>query len=568
MTDGRAMNPDVPPLEIIPLGGLGEFGMNMMLIACGDTAVLVDAGVMFPEPELLGVDLVIPDLRQLETYRIGALILTHGHEDHIGAVPHVLPHFAGPVYGTALTLAMVERKLEGDEPAGSEPTGRGAELKGRLRVVRPRERVTVGSFTIEFLRVTHSIPDCVALAITTPHGVVIHTGDFKIDQTPLDGDHFDVHRFAELGSAGVLALLSDSTNVERRGFTGAELDVTDAFDEIFTSATGKIVVAMFASSIFRMQILVDLAAQFERHVAFVGRGVNENAEIAQRLGYLRIPSGVLIRDSDVRSYPAQDVVCICTGSQGEPQAALPRIAIDDHRHVKLDPDDTVVFSAREIPGNEKAIGRVMNHVARRGAEIINDDMKHVHVSGHGSQEELKLILSLVRPKYFVPIHGEYRQLARHARIAAKVSRGTRVLLAENGDLVRFDHEGARVVGKVPAGRILIDGTRSGEVGDEVLRDRRHLAGDGLVVPVVAIDRQTGSLEETPDVITRGFVLDARTEALLKEIPSLLAATLEGAGVEERTDPGLIKERIRVDLQRFFRKRSGLRPLVLPVVMEI
>ena len=567
-SDDHNVGADVPPLEIIPLGGLGEFGMNMMLIACGETAILVDAGVMFPEPELLGVDLVIPDLRPLERFRVSALVLTHGHEDHIGAVPHVLPRFEGPVYGTALTLAMVASKLERDDegaPAADDPR---RDFKKRLRVVKPRERVTVGRFTIEFLRVTHSIPDCVALAITTPHGVVIHTGDFKIDQTPLDGEHFDFHRFAELGSQGVLALMADSTNVERKGFTGSELEVTDGFDEIFTSSSGKIVVAMFSSSIFRMQILVDLAAQFERRVAFVGRGVNDNAEIAQRLGYLRIPAGVAIRDSDVKNFPSQDVVCICTGSQGEPQAALPRIAINDHRHVSLDPDDTVVFSAREIPGNEKAIGRVMNHVARRGADIVNDGMKRVHVSGHGSEEELKLVLSLVKPKFFVPIHGEYRQLARHARIAGKVSRGTKVLLAENGDLIRFDARGGRIEEKIPAGRILIDGTRSGEVGDEVLRDRRHLAGDGLVVPVVTIDRQTGSLEETPDIITRGFVVDTRTEGLLREIPSLLAATLEGASVEERTDPGLIKEKIRVDLQRFFRKRSGLRPLVLPVVMEI
>jgi ribonuclease J len=549
---------DTPPLELIPLGGLGEFGMNMMVIACGETAILVDAGVMFPEPELLGVDLIIPDLRQLQQYKLSALVLTHGHEDHIGAVPHVLPYVDGPVYGTALTLAFVESKLEENDGAS----------KARLRRVRPRERVQVGSFTLEFLRVTHSMPDCVAVAIETPRGIVIHTGDFKIDQTPLDGEHVDFHRLAELGANGVLALLADSTNIDRPGFTGSEIEVVDGFEEIFTSARGKIVVAMFASSIYRMQILVDLAAQFDRRVAFIGRGVIDNSEIAQRLGYLRIPAGVALRDSDVRNFPAQDVVCICTGSQGEPQAALPRIAIDDHRHVKLSPDDVVVFSAREIPGNEKAIGRVMNHIARREALVVTDTDKHVHVSGHGSEEELKLMLSLVRPKHFVPIHGEYRQLARHARVAARVARGTKVLLAENGDVIRFDDEGGRLDGKVPAGRILIDGTRSGEVGDEVLRDRRHLAGDGLVVPVVTIGKQSGGLEETPDVITRGFVLDARTEALLREIPSLLAATLDGASVEERTDPGLIKEKIRVDLQRFFRKRSGLRPLVLPVVMEI
>jgi ribonuclease J len=551
--------PGAPPLELIPLGGLGEFGMNMMLVACGDTAVIIDAGVMFPDPDMLGVDLIIPDVRPLlQRYRIQALVLTHGHEDHIGAVPHVIGHFEGPIYGTKLTLAFLEPKLE----------DHGADVRARLTEISPRDRVTVGSFTIEFLRVTHSMPDCVAVAIHTPAGVVLHTGDFKIDQTPLDGQHVDFQRFAQLGAEGVLVLMGDSTNVDRKGVSGSERDVIDGFEEVFTSARGRIVIAMFSSSLYRMQILVDLADQFDRKVAFVGRGVMENSQIAMRLGYLRIPPGVQIRDSDIKSYPSQDVAIICTGSQGEPQAALPRIAIDDHRHAKLDQDDVVVFSAREIPGNEKAIGRVMNHIAKRGAEIIYEGIKHVHVSGHGSEEELKLMLSLVRPRYFVPIHGEYRQLARHARIARSVSPGTKAVLAENGDLIRIDEEGARVVEKVPAGRILIDGTRSGEVGDEVLRDRRHLAGDGLVVPVVAINRQSGMLEETPDVITRGFVLDARTEALLKEIPGLVGAAIDGASVEERTDPGLMKEKIRVDLQRFFRKRSGLRPFVLPVVMEI
>ena len=558
------MAPDItgasgaPALELIPLGGLGEFGMNMMLVACGDTAILVDAGVMFPEPDQLGVDLIIPDVRQLRDYRIQALVLTHGHEDHIGAVPHVVSHFDGPIFGTRLTLAFLEPKLEDHGP----------EVRARLTEVSPRDRVTVGSFTIEFLRVTHSMPDCVAVAIHTPAGVVLHTGDFKIDQTPLDGQHLDFQRFAQLGAEGVLVLMGDSTNVDRKGVSGSEKDVIDGFEEVFTSATGRIVIAMFSSSLYRMQILVDLADQFDRRVAFVGRGVIDNSQIAMRLGYLRIPPGVQIRDSDLKSYPAQDVVVICTGSQGEPQAALPRIAINDHRLAKLEQDDVVVFSAREIPGNEKAIGRVMNHIAKRGADIIYEGIKHIHVSGHGSEEELKLMLSLVKPRFFVPIHGEYRQLARHARIARSVSPDTTPVLAENGDVIRIDADGARIARKVAAGRILIDGTRSGEVGDEVLRDRRHLAGDGLVVPVVAINRLTGMLEETPDVITRGFVLDARTEALLKEIPGLVCAAIEGASVEERTDPGLMKEKIRVDLQRFFRKRSGLRPFVLPVVMEI
>jgi ribonuclease J len=548
-------------LEIVPLGGLGEFGMNMLALTWGDTTIVVDAGVMFPDPELLGVDLIIPDMTYLQQKgRAAALVLTHGHEDHIGAVPYVLPYVEGPIYGTALTLALVEPKLE---EHGLKKT--------QLHVVRPRDRVTVGPFEIEFIRVTHSIPDCVALAIHTPVGIVVHTGDFKIDQTPLDGQHFDVHRFAELGTQGVLALFADSTNIDRRGYTGSELEVVEAFEEIFTSATGRLIVAAFASSIYRMQILVDLAAQFDRKVAFVGRGMIRNAEIAQRLGYLRIPAGVQIRDSDVGIYPAQDVLCLATGSQGEPMSAMSRIAIDGHRHVKLSPDDTVVLSARAIPGNEKAIGRVMNHIARRGAGVIYEGIKHVHVSGHGSEEELKLMLSLVRPRYFVPVHGEYRQLSQHKRIAERVFAGRdpkpEILLVENGDVLQFDDAGARIAGKAPVGRILIDGTRTGEVGDEVLRDRRHLAEDGLVVPVVAINKQTGMLEGVPEIITRGFVMED-SEALLADGARVLVEIIEQASIEERTDQGLIKEKLRVELRRFFKKRSGRRPFVVPVIMEI
>jgi ribonuclease J len=548
-------------LEVVSLGGLGEFGMNMMALTWGDTTMVVDAGVMFPDPELLGVDRIIPDLTYLQQKgRAAALVLTHGHEDHIGAVPHVLPYVDGPVYGTPLTLALVEGKLAEHG------------IQGRsLVAVRPRDRVTIGPFVVEFIRVTHSIPDCVALAIHTPVGIVVHTGDFKIDQTPIDGQHFDVHRFAELGASGVLALFADSTNIDRRGFTGSEREVIEAFEEIFTSTTGRLVVAAFASSIYRLQILVDLAAQFDRKVAFLGRGMIQNSEIAQRLGYLRISTGVQIRDSDVNSYPAQDVLCLATGSQGEPMAALSRIAIDDHRFVKLGPDDTVVLSARAIPGNEKAIGRVMNHVARRGAEVIYEGIKHVHVSGHGSEEELKLMLSLVKPRYFVPVHGEYRQLSLHARVAARVFAGRdprpEVLLAENGDLLLFDDRTARIGGKVPVGRILIDGTLTGEVADEVLRDRRHLSEDGLVVPVVAINKQTGALEGVPDIITRGFVMEDG-QALLSDAARMLVEVMEQTSVEERTDQGLIKEKLRVELRRFLRKRSGRRPFVLPVIMEI
>src|SRR5665213_2665420 len=506
-------------LEVVSLGGLGEFGMNMLALTWADTTIVVDAGVMFPDPERLGVDRIIPDLTYLQHKRPAALVLTHGHEDHIGAVPHVLPYVDGPVYGTPFTLALVEPKLLEHGLSGAN----------ELIAVRPRTRVTVGPFDIEFIRVTHSIPDCVALAIHTPVGVIIHTGDFKIDQTPIDDEHFDLHRFAELGAQGVLALFADSTNIDRPGYTGSELEIIDAFEEIFSSANGRIVVAAFASSIYRMQILVDLAVQFDRKVAFIGRGMMENSKIAQRLGYLKIPGGVQIGDAEVSLYPAQDVLCLATGSQGEPMAALSRIAIDDHRYVKLQQDDTVVLSARSIPGNEKAIGRVINHLCRRGADVIHEGIKKVHVSGHGSEEEAKLMLSLVRPRFFIPIHGEYRQLVQHARVARRVFSGRdphpETILLENGDILTFDAAGARIAGKTPVGRVLIDGTRTGEVGDEVLRDRRHLSEDGLVVPVVAINKQTGALVGTPDIITRGFVMED-AQALLADGARVLIEVME------------------------------------------
>ena len=564
-------------LEIVPLGGLGEFGMNMMAVSWEDTTILVDAGVMFPDPDQLGVDLIIPDLTYIEARRsqVKALVLTHGHEDHIGAVPHVMPAFDGPVYGTAMSIALVEPKLE----------EHGIDAGDRLKTVKPRETVTIGPFTVEFIRVTHSMPDCVALAITTPIGVIVHTGDFKIDQTPIDGEHFDLHRLAELGARGVLALFADSTNIDRKGFTGPEIEVIDAFEELFTSTTGKLVVGMFSSSIYRMQVLVDLAVQFDRKVAFVGRSIARNAEIAQRLAYLRVPTGVQIRDADVPNYAPQDVLCLATGSQGEPRAALSRISVDDHRFVRLGPDDVVVFSARSIPGNEKAIARTMSHIARRGADVVTDSMKHVHVSGHGSAEEIKLVLSLVRPRYFVPIHGEYRQLSQHARVAQRVMAGVgagvgggaganaapqlQVLLAEDGDIIQFDARGARIAGKAPTGRVLIDVTRIGEVSDEVLRDRRHLAADGVVIAVVTIGRQDGLLIGDPELVARGFVFgDGEEASIFKEAAGVIAACIESSSVETRTDQGLMTETLRGELRRFFKKRSGRRPLVLPVLMEI
>ena len=560
MDDGRPVDAR-PVVDAVPLGGVGEFGMNTLALSCDETTVLVDAGVMFPEPGMPGVDLIVPDvtyLRQLDR-PVAALLLTHGHEDHIGGVPYLWSLVDGPVYGTPLTLALVERKLQ----------AHGLDARDRLVPVEPGSEVSIGALRVEFLRVTHSMPDCVALAIHTRAGTVVHSGDFKIDHHPVDGQTIDLHRFAELGRKGVLAMFGDSTNVDRSGITGSELDVCGALEDIIADATGKVVVAVFSLSIHRIQILADLAARFRRHIAFVGRGVIENTEIAQRLGYLRIPAGVEIGESDVPALPPDQVLCVTTGSQGEPLAALSRIALDDHRHVHLEPGDVVVLSARAIPGNERAIGRVMNHVARRGADVVGPDSRRVHVSGHASRNELELLLALVRPRFFVPIHGEYRHLALHGRLATTIGRGrTTVLTAQNGDILRFDEDTGRVAGRVPAGRVLIDGTRTGEIGTEVLRDRRHLSTDGLAVPVVAISRQDGRLAGDPEVITRGLALGAEVDQLLRDVPQVIRTAVTEASVDERTDHALIGDRIRTELQRFFRKRTGRRPLVVPVVMEI
>ena len=556
MTRGRS-----PAVEVLLLGGVGEFGMNMMAVRCGATCLLVDAGVMFPDPEHFGVDLIIPDLRAAarEIGPVSALLLTHGHEDHIGAVPYIWDLVEGPVYGTRLTLALLERKL----------TEHGCDSSGRLSAVSASETIAVADLKVEFVHVAHSIPDATALAIHTPAGTLLHSGDFKFDQTPPDGRPTNFQRLADLGRAGVLALFSDSTNATRPGHSASECDVAPAFEEIFAASTRRLFVTTFSSSVHRVQTLVDLAERFGRQVAFVGRGIAENAELAARLGYLRLPAGLQVAEKDIEKLPPEKVLCVVTGSQGEPLAALSRIAVGAHRHARLEADDVVVFSARAIPGNQRAIERLMNHIARRGARIVDDRDKRVHVSGHGSEEDLKLMLSLISPRCFVPIHGEYRYLARHARLAEQVSRGnTTVLLAENGDRLCFDESGGWIGEPVQAGRVLIDGTRTGEVADEVLRDRRHLAGDGVVVAVIGWNARTGRIEQDPELITRGFVIDPTSEALLGAAAVRLRALAAEASVEERLDRGVMREQMRVELQRFFRKRSGRRPLVLPVIMEI
>ena len=547
-------------VEVLLLGGVGEFGMNMMAVRSGGTSLLVDAGVMFPGPEDFGVDLVIPDVRSLadEIGRLSALVLTHGHEDHIGAVPYIWDLIEGPVYGTRFTLALLERRL----------AEHGCDASGRLVTVSASETVTVAGLDVEFVQVAHSIPDAVALAIHTRAGTLLHSGDFKFDQTPLDGRPTDAHRLADLGRRGVLALLADSTNALRPGHSGSERLVAPALEEIFAGAPRRLVVTTFASSLHRIQLLIDLAERNGRQVAFVGRGVIENTALAAGLGYLRVPAGLQVAEADVAQLPPEKVLCIVTGSQGEPFAALSRMAVGSHRHVPLEAGDVVVFSARAIPGNGRAIERLMNHIARRGAQVVEDGDKRVHVSGHGSEEDLKLMLALVSPRCFVPIHGEYRHLAHHARLAELVSGGrATVLLAENGDRLCFDEAGGWLGEPLRAGRVLIDGARTGEVADEVLRDRRHLAGDGVIVAVVALNARTGRIEQDPELVTRGFVIDDTTSALLDAAVVRLRGLVEEASAEERTDQGVMGERVRVELQRFFRKRSGRRPLVLPVIME-
>ena len=552
-------SPRQPVVDVTLLGGVGEFGMNMAAVGCGGIRLLVDAGVTFPDADAFGVDVVVPDPAALRAdgRRLAAAVLTHGHEDHIGALPYVWDEIGGPVYGSPLTLALAETKLQ----------AHGIDTAGRLVTATPGATATVGPLRVEFIRVTHSIPDSLALAIHTPVGTLVHTGDFKLDSSPPDGEPTDRHRLAELGREGVLALFSDSTNAELPGRAGSETDVVPALEEIAAGTRGRLVVTTFSSSLHRIQLLVDLAARVGRRVALVGRGVTGNFQIAQDLGRVRIPGDLRLPEAEVRQADPASVLCIATGSQGEPRSALARIAAGEHRHVDLGPNDVVVFSARAIPGNRRAIGRVMNRIARLGATVVDPDSRRVHVSGHAGADELASMLSLVKPHYFVPIHGEYRYLVRHAALAEQVSGGiTTVLLGENGHRVCFDAAGGWTDERAATGRIYLDGAR-GAVTDAVLRERRRLAGDGVVVPVVALDGRTGRPAGTLDLTTRGLVMDERTRSILNEVPALIGEVMASASAAERDDRGLIRERVRIELQRLFRRRAGRRPEVLPVIME-
>jgi ribonuclease J len=547
-------------LKIIPLGGLGEFGMNCLALRWQDDIIVIDAGLMFPETELLGVDIVVPDITYLMENRgcVRGIILTHGHEDHIGGLPWILSELNVPVYATEFTLAYVEGKLEEHKLLD----------QAELIEIEPKHKFTIGPFTIEPIRVTHSLVDCVALAIETPIGVIVHTGDFKIDLSPPDGKPFDLHTFAEYGKRGVVALLQDSTNVDRPGYTPSEWAVRPRLDEIFSRAKRKLFFSCFSSSIYRIRIALELAHLHKRKVAIVGRSIVESSEIAQDLGYIDIPPGLLINPGQIKDHAAHDVMVLISGTQGEPMSALSRAAVDNHKYAHIEKGDTVVLSSRVIPGNEKSIFRVIDHLYRRDAEVIYDDGASglIHVSGHGSQEELRLLINLLQPKFFIPVHGDYRHLKRHSEVAMAtgVVSGAAILL-EDGDVLEVDAKSAKKNGKVTAGRICIDSGSTGDVVEDlIIRDRRLLSEDGFVLAIVTINKRTGEVERQPEVVTRGFAAADMTN----EARDIVTRTLQDSSAEEKADYGVTKEKIRIDLKRYIQKQTGRRPLIMPVILEI
>lgn len=547
---------------MIPLGGVGEIGKNMMLVEVDDEILIIDAGVMFPEDDLLGIDLVIPDFSYVKqnSHRVKGIVLTHGHEDHIGALPYLLKDVNVPVYGTKLTLGLLEVKLSEHKL-----------LKGtRLKVVNPGCSVQIGNFKVDFIRVNHSIADTCALAIHTPLGPIIYASDFKFDQTPIDGEVADFHKLAELGdkSPGVLALFSDSTNVEREGFTLSEKFVGSTIDEIFRSARERIVVATFASNIHRIQQIVDAAFKYNRKVAFTGRSMINNIEIARNLGYLTIPEDMIVDIRNCSSLPDNRVVLLTTGSQGEPMAALTRMARGDHYHINIRNGDTVIISASAIPGNEKFIGETINQLFKRGANVIYEDISGVHVSGHASQEELKLMLNLVKPKFFVPVHGEYRHLYHHAKLAEDVGiPKENIYIAEVGDRIRFTEKEVKKDDSIQSGQVFVDGLGVGDVGNIVLRDRRVLSEDGIIIVVITIDQQ-GKILSGPDIVTRGFVYIRESEELIAEATSRVEEALKECEKNNITEWSVLKNTVRDSLNNYIYKKIKRNPMILPIIMQV
>jgi ribonuclease J len=549
-----------PVVRLIPLGGLGEIGLNMMLIESGDDLIAVDCGLMFPDDELPGIDHVIPDFTYALARRSGfrAVVLTHGHEDHIGALPYLLREAEVPVYGTPLTLALVAERLR----------EHGLAETADLRPIRPRQRFEAGPFSIEPIRVTHSIADGIGLAIDTPAGTIVHTGDFKLDPSPLDGEPPDYRRFAELGEQGVLVLCSDSTNVERPGHTPSEMDVGQALGARFDAASGRIIVATFASHIHRIQQVLTLAARTGRRVALLGMSMQKNVTIAAELGYLRVPDGIIVPLEELGELPARRQVILSTGSQGEPNSALALMAAGEHKYVRVERGDLVIVSARVIPGNERTVSRVVNALYRLGAEVLYEENAFVHVSGHASQEDLKLMFNLTRPRYFIPVHGEYRHLLGHARLAESVGiTSDRVFLIEDGMGVEVSPTEARAAGPFPAGRVLVDGKSVGDIGAVVLRDRQLLAEDGLVAVSIAVDRH-GTVVAGPEIASRGFVYVKENEPLFEEMKKVVLAALAERDPDAPSDRELIGATVRSAVRHFINQRFRRRPVVLPLVLEV
>jgi ribonuclease J len=549
-----------PAVRLIPLGGLGEIGLNMMLLESGDDVVAVDCGLMFPGGDLPGIDYVIPDFSYALARGAGfrAVVLTHGHEDHIGALPYLLREVRVPVYGTPLTLALVGEKLR------EHGLLEGADL----RVMRPRAAFDVGPFRVEPIRVTHSIVDGMGLAIGTPAGTIVLTGDFKLDPTPLDGEPSDDERFAELGEAGVLVLCSDSTNVDRPGHTRSELEVGAALAERFAVASGRIIVATFASHIHRIQQVLTQAARFGRRVALLGRSMERNVAIAAELGYLRVPDELLLPLEVLVELPATRQLILSTGSQGEQNSALALMAAGEHKYAQIAAGDLVVISARVIPGNERTIGQVVNALYRRGAEVLYEDNAFVHVSGHASQEDLKRMLSLTRPRYFIPVHGEYRHLLGHARLAASTGLPPeRIFLVENGSGLEVTSSGARTVTGIPAGRVLVDGKGIGDVGAVVLRDRQILSEDGVIAVSLAVDGK-GALVAGPEIASRGVVYVRESEALLDALRAAVIAALAERSADEPWDRDAIATRVRTAVRQFINQRFQRKPVVFPMVLQV
>ena len=547
-------------LKIIPLGGLGEFGLNMMLIEYGDAAIAIDCGLMFPGADLLGIDLVIPDVSYLIERRdkLKAIVLTHAHEDHVGALPYVLEHFDVPIYGTRLTLGLLANKLREHD----------LEDTVDVRQITAGEPWDVGPFRIEGIRVTHSLMDCLALAVETPIGTVIHTGDFKIDNTPMEGEMFDFQRFAAYGEKGVLLLLSDSTNVERPGHTPSEREVGTNLEQIIQSSTGKVLVSTFSSSIPRIQQVVDISQRCDRRIVLSGRSMIRNSQVASELGYLNLPRSAMTESDRWQDLAADRLTFLTTGSQGEPLSALHRVALNDHKTIQIDPGDTVILSSKFIPGNERTISNLIDHLYRRGAEVHYEKVSEIHVSGHASQEELKIMLQLTRPRYFVPVHGEYRHLVRHRRLAQEVGiPEANCFILEDGDVLELTANSAQKITPIQVGKVFVDGKGVGDVGDIVIRDRRHLSEDGMVLAVMVIHQQTGELVAGPDLISRGFMRVEESEEVLEHAKKVVLETLSGMNRETRTDPAELKEEVRKALRRFFRKKLERHPVVLPYIIE-